>query len=211
MNKKVIGGAMAALIFLVGCGGQEDDVEENMVTQPSESAVAYDCEGEDLKADFNNDVEPNTVTIYVAGQEVSLINVEAASGAKYSDGEVTFWTHQSEAVLSMEDTGASLNCAELKNPAGSESDVIVDENGNTITQGCENWFDGCNNCQVSPDGMLACTRMFCDPMAMQPAKCLDEVSLDTEKQVCAEAGGVWSEEHTSCFEDPATMAGEGEK
>lgn len=209
MNKKTIG-AFIALAFLVGCGCQqnEEDVTSE-VTQPSDSAVTYNCDGEMVKADFDNAVEPSIATIYLVDRDKSMTlpNVESASGAKYSDSEFTFWTHQGEALLSIEGTDKSLNCQEESAATGG----IVDENGNTITEGCQTWFDGCNNCQVSPDGMLACTRMFCDPATMQPAKCLDDESIDNDKQVCAEAGGVWSEEHSSCFEDPATMAGEGEK
>ncbi|XLQ19676.1 MAG: MliC family protein [Candidatus Moraniibacteriota bacterium] len=206
MNKKVIVSAVAALIFLVGCGGQDKDVEENVVTQPSESAVTYDCEGEDVKADFNNDVEPSTATVYISGQEMTLPNVEAASGAKYSDGEVTFWTHQGEATLSMEGTDQSLSCVEVMN-----GDVIVDANGNTVTAGCQSWFDGCNNCKVGELGMpMACTRMACTPETMKPARCMDESAIENDKKDCAEAGGVWSDEQNSCFEDPATMAGPGE-
>lgn len=209
MNKKTIG-VFIALTFLVGCGCQQNE-EENIsdAVQPSDSAVTYNCDGEMVKADFDNTGEISTATIYLVDKDVSMTlpNVEAASGAKYSDGEFTFWTHQGDAILSIEGTDKNLNCQEESTATGE----MVDENGNVITAGCTVWFDGCNNCQVSPDGMLACTRMFCDPATMQPAKCLDEESLDNDKQVCAEAGGVWSEEYDSCFEDPATMAGEGER
>jgi len=211
MNKKMIG-VVAVLTFLIGCGCQqsEDTVDDNESQQPSANVVVYDCEGETIKADFNNDVDPRTATIYVTGTELILLNVEAGSGAKYSDGDVTFWTHQGEATLSMEDTGASLNCVELAG-AIEDSDVIVDENGNVVASECRVWFDGCNNCHVSPDGMLACTRMFCDPATMQIAKCMDEASINKEKQDCNNSGRIWSEEQDNCFENPATMAGEGKK
>ena len=209
MNKKVMSGVVIGLVFLMGCGEQEKGSEDDISMQPSEDAVTYNCEGEDVKVDFDNDAEPKTATMYVAEQKMILINTEAVSGVKYSDGDVTFWTHQGEATLSIEGTEQSLNCVE---EIVGEEDVIVDENGNIVTEGCETWFDGCNICQVGEVGMpMACTKMFCDPATMKPAKCMDEESIDKEKQDCDNAGGVWSEEYGSCFEDPATMAGEGER
>ncbi|MEA3322999.1 MAG: MliC family protein [Patescibacteria group bacterium] len=211
MNKKVIG-AVIVLTFLVGCGCQQGATDDSNVQegdQTGANAITYNCGDQTIKADFNNETEPKTATIYAEDKNasVTLPNVESGSGAKYSDGEFTFWTHQGDATLSVEDSGKSLNCTE----EASATDEIVDENGNTVAEGCETWFDGCNTCQVSADGMMACTRMFCDPATMQVAKCMDEESIDEDKQNCTEAGGVWSEEHNSCFEDPATMAGEGEK
>jgi len=212
MNKKVIG-AVAVLVFLVGCGGQQDeDVNYDNMAQPSDSAVTYNCEGEEIKADFNNDVDPKTVDLFFIAKDtkITLPNVEAGSGAKYSDGDVSFWTHQGEAILSMESTNNSINC--IEEATGKNNEKIVDANGNVVTAGCKTWFDGCNTCQVGDAGMpMACTKMMCAPEIMKPAKCMDEESISQEKQDCDSAGGVWSEEHNSCFEDPATMAGEGEK
>ncbi len=209
MNKKVIG-AIIALVVLVGCGDNQEEITEQGSAQPSDNAVTYNCEGEIVKVDFNNDVEPNTANLFVQGAEMTLSNVETASGAKYSDGDITFWTHQGEATLAMESTGDSLNCVE-ESAEENNNEEIVDANGNIVTDGCEAWFDGCNNCQVNPDGMMACTRMMCAPETIKPARCMDEESIENDKTNCANAGGVWSEEHNSCFEDPSTMAGEGEK
>jgi hypothetical protein len=55
------------------------------------------------------------------------------------------------------------------------SSIIVDDNGNTITEGCKEWFDGCNICQVgAPGAPMACTRKMCMPETMETTKCLDE-------------------------------------
>ena len=115
MNKKIVG-AVAALVFLVGCGAeQKDDVVENEeILSPSESAVTYNCAGEVVKVDFNNDAEPKTAELFFMAKntKLTLPNVEAASGARYSDGDVVFWTHQDGATLAMEGAEQSLNCME---------------------------------------------------------------------------------------------------
>jgi hypothetical protein len=102
--------------------------------------------------------------------------------------------------------------AELEAKCTKDAEVMVDANGNIITPGCQSWFDGCNTCKVGELGApMACTMMACDATSMQPAKCMDEDSLVIAKENCAKAGGTWSVEQNSCFEDPSTMAGEGEK
>lgn len=175
MNKKIVG-TVVAIVFLVGCGAeQKDDTDSNEeVLSPSENAVTYNCAEEEVKVDFNNDVEPKTAELFFMAKNTKLIlpNIEAASGAKYSDGDVVFWTHQGEATLAMEGSEQSLNCLEQ---SITNIDEIVDENGNTVTVGCRVWFDGCNTCQVGDPGMpMACTRKFCAPEVMEEARCLDD-------------------------------------
>ncbi len=215
MNKKLIG-VVAVLTFFVGCGCQNStDTDTNVQEgkQTSADAITYICDGQTVKASFDNNSDPKTATVYIENKNasVTLPNVESASGARYSDGEFTFWTHQDEATLSIEGTNNVMEC-QKDATMGTVAGEIIDENGNKVIDGCKTWFDGCNNCQVSPDGILACTKKFCDPGMMKEAKCLEEVTNESEaKQACATAGGVWSEEQGSCFEDPSTMAGEGEK
>ena len=36
-----------------------------------------------------------------------------------------------------------------------------DSYGNCVDDNCRSWYDGCNTCMVSENGMLGCTRMFC--------------------------------------------------
>ena len=50
-----------------------------------------------------------------------------------------------------------------------------------IPANCAVWFDGCNQCRVavshqSGQQMLACTRKFCPPKSLAPARCLQEKS-----------------------------------
>ena len=161
----------------MGCGAQQkDDVENNgeTVMNPSENAVTYNCAGEDVKVDFNNDAEPKTADLFFMAKntKLTLPNVEAASGARYSDGDVVFWTHQGKATLAMTGAQQSLNCVEQTTENANE---LIDENGNVVTTGCKVWFDGCNTCQVGEPGKpMACTRKFCAPEVMEDARCLDD-------------------------------------
>ena len=38
---------------------------------------------------------------------------------------------------------------------------VQDMNSQTIPEGCLTWYDGCNVCEVSDDGLLGCTMMMC--------------------------------------------------
>ncbi len=216
MKKMLI--VFAALVFLAGCGNNQktnDAGNTANVEQPSDNAVTYDCDGEIVKVDFENETDPKAAKLFFVDKEVSITlpEVMAGSGARYSDDDVTFWIHKKEATLTSEASKVTLKCEE-KNTDDTIEGNIVDENGNTVPAGCKMWFDGCNNCQVMENGMLACTRKACDEAMMQKPRCLDDeqqVDATNPQQKCAEAGGVWSVEHNSCFEDPSTMAGPGEK
>ena len=56
-----------------------------------------------------------------------------------------------------------------------------DYNGNCIDDNCKIWYDGCNTCRVSKNGLL-CTRMYC----IQPGKseCQDTPNLLKEGDIC---------------------------
>jgi len=55
--------------------------------------------GQILKVDFNN--EKATVTVHMPDESLlELKSAPSASGARYSNGSVTFWEHQGEATLS---------------------------------------------------------------------------------------------------------------
>lgn len=173
---KKLCGVIAAVVLLAGCGAQEDAVVEQEVSMPSDTAVVYDCQGQEVKADYNNETEPQTAQLFFTGkvhEDMILPLVVSASGAKYSDGTVTFWTHQGEATLMMESDGASIMCTQ-KNMIDDEK-VIMDSNNNTVTPGCTSWFDGCNTCVVNKDGTLGCTKKYCTSEMTQPARCMSEV------------------------------------
>ncbi|MCA9496323.1 MAG: hypothetical protein KC589_05250 [Nanoarchaeota archaeon] len=55
----------------------------------------------------------------------------------------------------------------------SSQNIIVDINGNKVDSNCKTWFDGCNNCQISDNGLLMCTRKFCSQESLENPRCLD--------------------------------------
>lgn len=53
-----------------------------------------------------------------------------------------------------------------------EENIITDSYGNIVPSSCTSWYDGCNNCRISENGLLMCTKMFCEEL--NQATCLDE-------------------------------------
>jgi len=175
MNKKIIM-LVVTIIFLAGCSQKPVDKnnQQAQILQPSENAVSYDCQGKEIKVDFNNNVDPTTATIYImdSNKQMTLPTVRTGSGARYSNGETTFWTHQGDATLTTENDKSTLHCTENSSPKTQNN--IMDENGNTVPEGCKVWFDGCNTCHVNTNGIMACTRKLCNTNTLQQAHCVDD-------------------------------------
>lgn len=73
------------------------------------TVAAYDCEdGAYVVADFRT--ASDDVALFLPGETVFLPQVEAASGAKYSDGALTFWSRAHEAMLGRD--GVTVRCIE---------------------------------------------------------------------------------------------------
>jgi len=76
---------------------------------PSPRAVEFDCAGERVLVTFRGD----EATITVADKKpFSLARVRSASGARFSDGERTFWTKGREATMELGKAGVS-QCEEV--------------------------------------------------------------------------------------------------
>ena len=181
---------LAVFTFLLGCNGQLPKNNANDAPQKIEqTTVIYDCQGEQIQAVFKNDEVLPVVQLTFIGREnmaIILTNSRSASGAKYSNGNTMFWTHQGEAMLSMEDTGQNLKCRTADTGRATTKSELVDANGNSIDPRCKAWFDGCNICQVLKGGLqVACTRKYCPPEAIQPPRCLDG---ETNSQVRKNGG-----------------------
>jgi hypothetical protein len=73
--------------------------------------------------------------------------------AKCSDGKNTFTEEIEEQI--------------------QEPQEIKDSYNNIVPNSCSAWYDGCNTCKVTENGMLACTRMFCPEEILKPATCLE--------------------------------------
>ncbi len=161
--------------MLIVSGCQKNTSENASINdQPSEDAITYNCQDEIVKVDFLNNKEPQIAQLFFTernNKNISLPIVPAGSGVKYSDGEVSFWTHQGEATLSMEEPSASIQCVIEKDVTTQRT---IDTYGNAIPENCKNWFDGCNSCKFGTgDPSLVCTKKFCAPESIEEAHCLD--------------------------------------
>lgn len=163
-----------ACMLIVGCGSGDVQNITKELSEPGVDAVVYDCQGKIVKVQFNNDSEPQTAQLFFVNKNheaIVLPLVPAASGAKYANDDITFWTHQGEAALSLTGNEESITCTESYAPQDA-AEQIIDMNGNSVQRGCTVWFDGCNNCSVDAQGALACTRKACSPEIMTTARCL---------------------------------------
>lgn len=53
-------------------------------------------------------------------------------------------------------------------------ETLKDSYGNEIPLSCSSWYDGCNSCMVSENGMVVCTKKYCSEEFLEEAYCLDE-------------------------------------
>lgn len=106
MKNQIWLGAMLVAALVAACAGeaprtestaaQESSIQEESLVPAAETTYAsFDCDGVQLLASFKGE----TVTLDFEGEKVELPRVETGSGAKYSDGETTFWTKAEEAIL----------------------------------------------------------------------------------------------------------------
>lgn len=132
--KKIVG-VLAVCAFLVGCGTQneEEHVEKKSGGEPIDGIVTmYNCQGEQVQAIFNEDeMSPVVQLMFVDRDSADIIlpRTKATSEMQYSNGNVIFWTHENEAMLSMEDTGQSLNCMRVDDVTTEEMDDMEEGAG----------------------------------------------------------------------------------
>jgi len=103
---------MGVIVFLMGCGTKQEN--DGKVAQLSDSTATYNCEGEIIKVDFNNNVEPKTVDLFIRDLKLTLPKIKTGSETKYADGEVMFWMIQENATILVRETKKSLKCIEKK-------------------------------------------------------------------------------------------------
>lgn len=77
---------------------------------PALTAHAWHCGEIYVVSKLDPSPQGEVLTLFLPGQTVRLPHVRAASGARYSDGGVTFWNQGQEATL--ERGGTSVVCAE---------------------------------------------------------------------------------------------------
>ena len=108
MNMTMKGFAGLAAVFgmtLAGCTGSDE------ASETAGNLVTFACPGgEMIEAVFPGD-RGGEVSVVLPDQEALLLPpVEAASGAKYSDGTTTFWEQGGEAMVEVDGEVVLQNC-----------------------------------------------------------------------------------------------------
>ncbi len=125
--------AIALLLSLAGCGGDEGVAEaaaENSQEQESVAAAIrsgrltplgpffFNCSedpGDRLVASFYA-TEPAAMVAEYRGEEALLFQTISGSGARYVSGSTSFWEHQGEVTLEWGDPPATYICAAPPDP-----------------------------------------------------------------------------------------------
>lgn len=92
----------AALFMLAGCS----------LEQPKSETLHYQCGTTKLKVMQDNKQEK--VNLVLDGKQLTLPQVPAASGAKYSDGHYTFWSKGDTAFVERNEQVILNDCALIK-------------------------------------------------------------------------------------------------
>jgi putative lipoprotein len=87
--------AAALCLALVGCDGAPPAPAEPQASNAARRTLVYDCEDLDLVVREGQD----DLTLHLPDRTVALPRVAAASGAKYAQGDVVFWSKGDEATL----------------------------------------------------------------------------------------------------------------
>ncbi|WP_394182488.1 MliC family protein [Marinomonas posidonica] len=105
------GAIFGAAILLSACSSQPSDQadQSNLEEVEQTNMVSYRCEKQDLQAYFHG----NRAEIVWQGKSHYLTHAVSASGASYLGESITFWAHQNEAELELED-GTHMSCQLLK-------------------------------------------------------------------------------------------------
>jgi membrane-bound inhibitor of C-type lysozyme len=99
-------------LLLIGCTHQERPPAQAATSEPGDDIEVHDafsCEsGEQLATDY--DADSGRLTLSMGDNVARLERVASASGAKFSDGHITFWSHGKDAMLQMAEDSAQLQC-----------------------------------------------------------------------------------------------------
>jgi putative lipoprotein len=110
--------------LLAACQSTPPSAESPAVKEktPEAHAIAarFDCDTLALTATFHDD----RVVIELPERSLTLPHVVSASGARYSDGPVTFWSKGREATLEMD--GRKQTCRERRDPWQDALDRGID-------------------------------------------------------------------------------------
>lgn len=102
--------SMASLAAISGCD-QASDAHDRPETGTTARTFVYECPDD---YSFVARTENNKIWLFLPGTTIELPRVTAASGVKYSDGKIIFWSKGNEALLQTADsrhTGCNNNPA----------------------------------------------------------------------------------------------------
>lgn len=91
---------IALLALPVGCSGSGVVASETAAdylpdTRPLAKTLVYDCNGYDFIARLG----PGEMAVWLPDRYVILSQVRSASGSKYREGDIEFWSKADEAML----------------------------------------------------------------------------------------------------------------
>ena len=92
--------ALAALTMTACAAQQADKVEEDFVTdeRPMGETHVYECTG----MNFMTRIGPGEMALWLDDRYLVLSQVRAASGTKYVEGDVTFWSKGHDVMLEVD-------------------------------------------------------------------------------------------------------------
>ncbi len=93
---QLAGSGILALFVLLGCTAGRSGVSLTDIPFDVSNRYVYQCEGDYRFSVF---VREDSVALRYGTETTTLAQVEAESGARYSRGDMTFWTHGMEAIL----------------------------------------------------------------------------------------------------------------
>ncbi len=93
--------AITIIGLLFSCSEDKEEEDERPVPDELIKTFVFEC---DSTFSFTVQLINEKAKVILPEKTYELKQMEAASGAKYSDGEITFWTKGEEAFLELEDT-----------------------------------------------------------------------------------------------------------
>ena len=105
--------ALLAALAIAFIGGRfAEAAQEKRARAVKLKAFAYECED---RTEFVTYFHPNAdeITVFLLDRTVRLPQVKAASGTRYSDGNISYWS-KGDGVLLEKGDGTTIKCREIR-------------------------------------------------------------------------------------------------